>query len=104
MYRIVLYSLIALIGYSIILSILEVLHYLPSAIVFSCLFILSVSLATNKLFAYFYKAPTNAESVYITALILALIISPITSESTVEFLYLRLVPQYSQWLQNIYLR
>ena len=85
MYRIVLYSLIVLIGYSIILSILGVLHYLPFAIVFSCLFILSISLATNKLLAFFYKAPTNAESVYITALILALIISPITSESTAEF-------------------
>jgi ferredoxin-NADP reductase len=88
MYRIVLYSLIVLILYAVALSFLGILNLSPYSIIFSTFFILTVSLASNQLFAYICKAPTNTESVYITALILVFIISPITAESTTDFFIL----------------
>lgn len=76
MYRLVLYYLTALLVIAGVFGFFGVVPYRPSALLFSSVFILAVCWITNKIFAYVFGAQTNVESVYITALILALIISP----------------------------
>lgn len=88
MYKIVLYSLVVLFFYSVILSAFHVLPFSPYGVAFSGFFIVTVSLMFNRLFAYIYDAPTNSESVYITALILFLLISPVTVDTSTEFFIL----------------
>ncbi len=77
MYRLVLYYLCILLAVGIVLSGLGVLPpYSAWALLASLSLLISVGLITNNTFAYIFKVPTNVESVYITALILALIITP----------------------------
>jgi ferredoxin-NADP reductase/Na+-translocating ferredoxin:NAD+ oxidoreductase RnfD subunit len=76
MYRLVLYSLIALVAVAIGLSALHILPYSPFAIIFSVAVLVAVSWSVNRLFSTVFRVPANVESVYITALILALIIDP----------------------------
>ncbi|MDE1970270.1 MAG: RnfABCDGE type electron transport complex subunit D [Patescibacteria group bacterium] len=82
MYRLVLYYLIALLGAATLFSMLGVLPYDPTAIVFSTIVLLVVTWITNRVFAHVFHAQENAESVYITAFILALIISPVTAQNS----------------------
>jgi ferredoxin-NADP reductase/Na+-translocating ferredoxin:NAD+ oxidoreductase RnfD subunit len=77
MYRLVLYYLILLLIVAGIYSLLGILSFSLISLLISIGILLGVSLVTNKIFATVFHAPTNVESVYITALILALIISPI---------------------------
>lgn len=77
MYRLVLYYLLVLLGGAVLFSSFGILSYNPLSIVISACLITAVSYVTNKVFAYVFKAPTNVESVYITALILACIINPL---------------------------
>ncbi len=86
MYRLVLYYLIFLLGAAIFFSFTRVLAYNPYAILFSTAFIVAVCAITNWVFSRTFGAPTNVESVYISALILALIITPIQSYSDLWFL------------------
>ncbi len=86
MYRLVLYYLIALLGIAVIFSFSGLLTYDPYAMFFSTAFLLVISLVTNQIFAKSFRVPTNIESAYITALILALIISPIKSLNDLWFL------------------
>ncbi len=79
MYRIVLYELLVLLGFSVVYATVGFIHYSALAILFSTLFITLVSLGANVVCARVFKATTNAESAYITALILALIIAPPSS-------------------------
>lgn len=76
MYRLLLYYLIALLGVAAGLSMAGYIHYNPLAIAGSALGLVAVCWAANTVFTAAYKAPSNVESVYITALILALIIPP----------------------------
>src|SRR5574338_11055 len=76
MYRLVLYELIGLLIVAVVFGFLNILPYSSGSILFSVGVLLFVSLVANAVFAYVYKAPTNIESAYITALILALIITP----------------------------
>lgn len=76
MYRLILYILIVYLIIALILSFLGVLAFSPQALVFSTLFLLAICWLTNKIFAYFFEANANVESNLITALILALIITP----------------------------
>ena len=78
MYRLVLYYLIALLILALILSIFGVLPYSPVALIFEPVFLIVICWVANKFFAMVFNAPTNLESLYITALILALIITPPT--------------------------
>lgn len=80
MYRLVLYFLL-------VLSLFGFLFQPPVYFGLSLLFILSVSWLTNNLFSRVFNAPTNLESVYISALILALIITPAKSLSDLMFLF-----------------
>lgn len=75
-YRLVLYVLIALVLQGVLFSFLGILPNSGWNLILSTLFLISVSWLTNTAFAKIVKAPTNLESVYISALILSLIISP----------------------------
>lgn len=86
MYRLVLYYLIGLIAVAVGLSALGVLSYNPVHLLFSALFLVFFSLFVNIIFAKVFNAPTNLESTYITALILALIIDP--ASSLKDFIFL----------------
>ncbi len=77
-----------LIGIAFLFSIVGWLPYSPVGIVLSFLLILTVCYITNILFAWAFKAHTNVESVYITAFILVLIITPIKSPTDYSFLAL----------------
>ncbi len=85
MYRLVLYYLIALLVVAFFISIANPSSD-PFALALTVAFLLAVSAVTNRVFSKIFKVPTNVESVYITALILALIITPITSLHDLWFL------------------
>ena len=78
-YRLVLYYLVALVLAAFVFGFFGILPYDPTAIAFSTILILAVCWVTNLVFARIFEAATNIESVYITALILVLIISPVTA-------------------------
>lgn len=94
MYRLVLYFLILLLIVATFLGFLGILPYDPASIVFSAAIITCVCLVFNKIFARVFKAEENVESVYITAFILALIISPVTSK---DFLGVGFIVFVSAW-------
>src|SRR5256885_6988279 len=77
MYRLVLYYLIALLVIAAGFATFGILPFSPVTLAVSTFFLVIVAWISNKIFAYVFQAPTNLESVYITALILALIISPL---------------------------
>src|SRR6185437_14178061 len=78
MYRLVLYYLAALLVAAFAFGIFGILPYSPIALVFSTGLITAACWITNRICAYVFDAVANVESVYITAFILALIITPIT--------------------------
>lgn len=86
MYRLVFYYLIVLVIAAFILSLFGALPFSPFDLAFSTIFILCVCYTSNKIFSYVFKTPTNVESVYITALILTLIITPRSSFHSLLFL------------------
>lgn len=79
MYRLVLYYLLVLVAAACILSFFDIIHYNPLGIIYSSSVLVLVCYLTNRIFSYVFKAPTNVESVYITALILACLINPFRS-------------------------
>lgn len=87
MYRLMLYVLIVLVAVATILSFFGVLSFNPTSVVFSAAFLTFVCWATNTIFAKVFKVPTNLESVYITALILSLIITPVSNFQDLPFLF-----------------
>lgn len=76
MYRLLLYFLIVLIIIGSIYSVIGLVPFNYFAFIISTLFLLAVSLISNSVFAGVFEVHTNIESVYISALILALIVSP----------------------------
>ena len=86
MYRLVVYYLIFLLGAAIALSALGILPYDPFALLFTIGFAVAACAVTNALFARVFNVPANVESVYISALILALIITPLTSLNDLWFI------------------
>ena len=86
MYRLILYYLIAILLVALGLSAGGLLPYTFLGICESTGVLLLVSMVTNKIFSSVFDAPTNVESVYITALILACIISPIQSSHDIPLL------------------
>ena len=86
MYRLALYYLIFLLAVAVILSAIGVLGYDPFALLFSIGFLLAVCSITNWVFAKAFGVSANAESTYISALILALIITPLQSGHDLWFL------------------
>lgn len=88
MYRLVLYYLLVVLGAALLFGSLGILGINPVHLLFSTAVILAVCWGTNTLFATVFEAIPNVESVYITAFILALLISPVapTDAAGVEFL------------------
>ncbi|MGH7193525.1 MAG: RnfABCDGE type electron transport complex subunit D [Candidatus Saccharimonadales bacterium] len=86
MYRLLLYYLIFLLAAAFLLSEAGRLHYNAFAIVLSATYLTAVCWISNAVFAYAFDAPTNKESSLITALILALIITPVTTLAGALFL------------------
>ena len=86
MYRLVLYILIAYLLAAFILCMTGSLSYDPFALLLSIAILLAVCAVVNWSFGKVFNVPTNVESVYISALILALIISPIKSLNDLWFL------------------
>ena len=76
MYRLVLYVLIILLAAAFLFSFFGLMPMSPWLLLFSVTFILAVCILANETLAKIFQAPMNAESVYITALILALLITP----------------------------
>ncbi|MGE5072558.1 MAG: oxidoreductase, partial [Anaerolineae bacterium] len=87
MYRLVLYYLIGLVAAAVILSFEHVMAYDPYAMLFSTAFILAVCTLTNFLFSRAFDVAANVESTAISALIMALIISPISGYGDLWFLF-----------------
>ena len=86
MYRLVLYYLIVLLVVAALFGQFGRLGYQPVAIVLSALYLVAVCVVSNAVFARILNAPANVESAYITALILALIIAPVSSLHNALFL------------------
>jgi ferredoxin-NADP reductase len=85
-YRLVLYYLIGLLVAALALSMANALPYDPANLVFSTILLLGVCGITNAIFANTFQVPANLESAYISALILALIITP--GQSIPDLLFL----------------
>ncbi len=81
MYRLVLYYLGVLLVAAFVFSFFGILPYDPTAIAFSVILITGICWVTNFVFSRVFSAATNIESVYITAFILALIITPVMASN-----------------------
>ncbi len=86
MYRLAVYYLIALLAVAIALSFARILSFDPFALLFAAGFLVAVCWISNALLARVFRIPANVESSYITALILALIVSPITGYADLPYL------------------
>lgn len=87
MYRLVLYVLIFFVGVAEVLSFFKLLPFNPLNLFFSTLLLVVVCWLTNKIFAAVFEVPANVESLYITALILALILTPASSLGQLQFFF-----------------
>ncbi|WP_292166915.1 hypothetical protein [Mesorhizobium sp.] len=79
MYRLVLYYLMALVSAALVLGFAKLVPNDPIALAFTTALTLAACWLTNKVFAHVFAVPANNESVYITALILALILDPVAA-------------------------
>ena len=79
MYKLVLYSLQALAGLSIIFGFLGIISYSGVSLILSAFTITVVCYLTNLFFAKIYDVQTNVESSSITAFILFFVLSPLSS-------------------------
>lgn len=86
MYRLLVYYLIAILLTAVGLSMAGVLSYNPLAIIVSTLYLVIIAWMSEKVFAYAFKVPANSESSLITALILALLINPLSTTQNGLFL------------------
>ena len=84
MYKLLFYYLIALLVIAFGLSLAGILNFEAASIAESAIILVVACWAINKVFAEIFHAPTNVESVYITALILALIIPPTSNGNLAE--------------------
>lgn len=88
MYRLVLYFLLALWAVGAVFSALHILPFQIVEYLASGMFLVAICWVTNTIFAEVFEAPTNLESVYISGLILALVITPAKNFHDLFFLAL----------------
>ena len=86
MYRLVLYVLLGFLGLALALSYVKLLAFSPLALLASTVFLVVMCWAMNTVLAGVFAVPTNVESAFITALILALILDPAQSPGDYQFL------------------
>jgi len=77
MYRLVLYYLMALVAAAFVLGLFKIVPAAPLSLAWTVLVTVAICWLANRLFGAFFEIPTNAESAYVTALILVLIIDPV---------------------------
>lgn len=77
MYRVVLYHLCLLLVVALVYSVIGWLSFSPQALLFSVAVITAACWISNEMFAWAWRVTPNVESVYITAFILAVILTPI---------------------------
>lgn len=82
MYRLVLYTLMVLVLLAVPFSLMGKLPFSATDLMYSIIAIFAVSFVTNKIFSWAFNAPINTESMYISALILILIVTPATANDT----------------------
>lgn len=85
MYRLLLYYLVALLLAAMFFGAIGTLTYSPYSIALSAAIFLSICYSVNYVFAKIYNAPSNTESSILTALILTLIVSPLTAPKDITF-------------------
>ena len=78
-YRLVLYYVAALVTAAFVFGLLRLVPEDATAIAFSMVLILAVCWTTNNVFVRILNVPANTELIYITALILVLILDPVTA-------------------------
>ncbi len=88
MYRLVLYFLIILLLIALVLTLFGYLPFSPIDLILSAVFLTVSCGVINTILAKIFQAPTNLESAYITALILALIMTPVDSLDGLPTLFL----------------
>jgi ferredoxin-NADP reductase/Na+-translocating ferredoxin:NAD+ oxidoreductase RnfD subunit len=86
MYRLILVWLVVLLAAAMVFGLIGWMPYGALDILISTAFLLAVSLITNAVFARLFGAAPATDSVYVTALILALIITPTAPFSQLPFL------------------
>ncbi|AZO21845.1 hypothetical protein EJ070_14915 [Mesorhizobium sp. M1E.F.Ca.ET.045.02.1.1] len=79
MYRLVLYYLMTLLGAALVLSAAGLVPHDPVELAFTTGLVLAAGWIANRVFARIFEVPANSESVYITAMILALILDPVAA-------------------------
>ncbi|TIS55850.1 MAG: hypothetical protein E5W91_20955 [Mesorhizobium sp.] len=77
MYRLVLYYLMVLVATALVFGFAGLAPHDPITLAFTTALALAACWIANKVFARIFEVPANNESVYITALILALIVDPV---------------------------
>lgn len=77
MYRLALYVIVAELAMGAVLGLFGAVPFGPTALILSAAVLVAACVASNALFARVFRAPVNRESAIITALILALIITPV---------------------------
>ncbi|HEX5430243.1 MAG TPA: RnfABCDGE type electron transport complex subunit D [Patescibacteria group bacterium] len=87
MYKLVMYSLVVLLFWAYGVSLAGKLPFHASDLVYTIEFLIASNWVLNKLFAWIFRVPANVESPYITAMILALIISPAADQAGFLFLF-----------------
>ncbi len=102
MYRLVLYYLLVLVVAAMVFGLFGLLPYSPLSIGFSLIVIFVASWITNKVFAWAFDAVPNSESVYITAFILVLIISPVIYPSYSGIVFLSFVSMWAMASKYIF--
>jgi ferredoxin-NADP reductase len=81
MYRLVLYYLVVLVAAAFVLGVVKLVPQDPIALAFTTLVTLAACWIANRTFAHIFDVPANNESVYITALILTLVLDPVTASN-----------------------
>jgi glycine betaine catabolism B len=77
MYRLVLYYLLALLAVALGVTVATDQPFTPLSLIFSTAVITAACWLTNWGFAKLLRLPVNVESIYITALIVALVMPPV---------------------------
>ncbi len=102
MYRAVIYCLLLLLAGALGLSFFNLLPFEPLDLIMSTAFIMAVCVFVNAIFAWAFNAPSNIESVYITALILVLIISPAKPLENLMFLsWVSIIAMASKYILSV---
>lgn len=87
MYRLVLYYLICLLAIAVVFGFIGILPFGGINLILTTFLFVVFCWITNFIFAKTFEATANVESVYISALILALIISPVKSLHDIPFVF-----------------